>query len=223
VKQTHTVANFAGGSGLVLQLQFKGVFALWYSSCFGMFPDFLQVCYILLRYSPAVQLLQVGRAGLASDRRTLHYCRMICCCCCNPYAAAAAAAATHTNYAHLQVYCILLRHSPVVQPLSVDEAYLDLTLLGSGCSSSEVQQLVGQIRQEIEAATGCTASAGRVHLLRYKKGAGASSCARGDHDLTPLGFSSSNSSKIQQLVGQIRQEIEAATGCTASAGTVRYG
>jgi DNA polymerase-4 len=60
------------------------------------------------------------------------------------------------------VYRILLRHSPVVQPLSVDEAYLDLTPLGFGCGSSEVQQLVGQIRQEIEAATGCTASAGRA-------------------------------------------------------------
>lgn len=61
----------------------------------------------------------------------------------------------------LQVYRILLRHSPVVQPLSVDEAYCDLTQLGFSISTAEVQQLVAQIRQEIHAATGCTASAGK--------------------------------------------------------------
>jgi len=64
-----------------------------------------------------------------------------------------------------QVYRILLRHSPVVQPLSVDEAFLDLTSLGFSGDSTEAQQLVTQMRSEIHTATGCTASAGGSVLL----------------------------------------------------------
>ena len=60
----------------------------------------------------------------------------------------------------MQVYRILLQHSPVVQPLSVDEAFLDLSSLGFDLRSAEVQALVTRMRQEIYAATGCTASAG---------------------------------------------------------------
>uniref|UniRef100_A0A383W0I0 DNA polymerase kappa n=1 Tax=Tetradesmus obliquus TaxID=3088 RepID=A0A383W0I0_TETOB len=54
-----------------------------------------------------------------------------------------------------QVYRILLRHTPVVQPLSCDEAFFDITGL-----PGDPQQRVAQIRGEIEAATSCTASAG---------------------------------------------------------------
>jgi hypothetical protein len=59
-----------------------------------------------------------------------------------------------------QVYRILLQHSPVVQPLSVDEAFLDLSSLGFDLRSAELQALVTQMRQEIHTTTGCTASAG---------------------------------------------------------------
>ena len=66
----------------------------------------------------------------------------------------------------IQVYRILLRHSPVVQPLSVDEAFLDLTSLGLNDNMDEVQQLVGRVRAEIQTTTGCTASAGgQAHAL----------------------------------------------------------
>ena len=55
----------------------------------------------------------------------------------------------------LQVYRILIRHSACVQPLSCDEAYLDVTGLG------DPEQLAAQIRAEIAATTQCTASAGQ--------------------------------------------------------------
>jgi nucleotidyltransferase/DNA polymerase involved in DNA repair len=74
---------------------------------------------------------------------------------------------TPHSFSLLQVYRILLAHSPVVQPLSVDEAYLDLTGLGfGGPSSTEPQALVARIRQEIQAATGCTASAGTLPCVQ---------------------------------------------------------
>jgi nucleotidyltransferase/DNA polymerase involved in DNA repair len=62
-----------------------------------------------------------------------------CCCCCS-----------------LQVYRILLRHTPVVQPLSCDEAFFDITGL-----PGDPQERVAQIRREIKEATHCTASAGK--------------------------------------------------------------
>jgi hypothetical protein len=55
----------------------------------------------------------------------------------------------------LQVYRILLRHTPVVQPLSCDEALFDISGL-----PGDPQEHVAQIRREIEEATSCTASAG---------------------------------------------------------------
>eukprot|EP00879_Flechtneria_rotunda_P028766 GHRR01030986.1.p1 GENE.GHRR01030986.1~~GHRR01030986.1.p1 ORF type:complete len:219 (+),score=84.02 GHRR01030986.1:502-1158(+) len=54
-----------------------------------------------------------------------------------------------------QVYRILLRHTPVIQPLSCDEAYMDLTGV-----TSDPQAVVAQIRADIQQTTGCTASAG---------------------------------------------------------------
>lgn len=54
----------------------------------------------------------------------------------------------------LQVYKILLKATACVQPVSCDEAYLDVTGLGS------VEDIAAGIRQQIEDATGCTASAG---------------------------------------------------------------
>lgn len=67
-----------------------------------------------------------------------------------------------------QVYRTLLRHSPVVQHMSVDEAYLDLTGLGfSDPGAPEPQQLVARIRQEIFETTGCTASAGTAGVLLF--------------------------------------------------------
>lgn len=52
-----------------------------------------------------------------------------------------------------KVYSILLQHTDIVQPLSCDEAYLDV----SGCADPHA--LAQQIRQEIS-LTGCTASIG---------------------------------------------------------------
>lgn len=66
-------------------------------------------------------------------------------------------AASHTPNAHLtrpQVYRILMRTSAAVQPLSCDEAYLDVTGLG------DPEAIAARLRSEIRAATGCPASAG---------------------------------------------------------------
>ena len=54
----------------------------------------------------------------------------------------------------LQVYRILLKATACVQPVSCDEAYLDVTGLG------DPEEIVSSIRQQIFDATGCTASAG---------------------------------------------------------------
>ncbi|KAL0055598.1 hypothetical protein WJX82_002289 [Trebouxia sp. C0006] len=53
-----------------------------------------------------------------------------------------------------QVYRILLKATACVQPVSCDEAYLDVTGLG------DPEEIVSSIRQQIFDATGCTASAG---------------------------------------------------------------
>ena len=54
----------------------------------------------------------------------------------------------------LQVYHILMQHTSAVQPVSVDEAYLDVSGLGDPVGIAEA------IRTAIEQKTGCTASAG---------------------------------------------------------------
>lgn len=53
-----------------------------------------------------------------------------------------------------QVYKILLQVTAAVQPVSCDEAYLDVTGLG------DPQKIAADIRAEILSQTGCTASAG---------------------------------------------------------------
>ena len=53
-----------------------------------------------------------------------------------------------------RVYSIFLRHTALVQPLSCDEAYLDV----STCGDAEAE--AAQMRREILAETGCTASIG---------------------------------------------------------------
>ncbi|GFH09343.1 uncharacterized protein HaLaN_04458, partial [Haematococcus lacustris] len=53
-----------------------------------------------------------------------------------------------------QVYRLLLRTSSAVQPLSCDEAYLDVTGLG------DPELLAAALRRDIQANTHCTASAG---------------------------------------------------------------
>ncbi|PSC71461.1 DNA repair REV1 [Micractinium conductrix] len=53
-----------------------------------------------------------------------------------------------------KAYRILLRHTSCLQPLSCDEAFMDVTGLG------DPQQIAAAMRAEIFAATGCTASAG---------------------------------------------------------------
>ncbi|HZI64430.1 MAG TPA: DNA polymerase IV [Thermoanaerobaculia bacterium] len=58
----------------------------------------------------------------------------------------------------LQVRAILLRHTALVEPLSLDEAYLDVTEEATGLPSATETARV--IRDEIRAATGLTASAG---------------------------------------------------------------
>lgn len=108
----------------------------------------------------------------------------------------------------MQVYRILLRHSPVVQPLSVDEAYLDLTPLGfsGGVGGEGVGELVGTIRREIAETTGCTASAG-VRVVWPAQ------VAVVDEDVGGL-----FGGRGPQLVGTIQREIAETTGYTASAG-----
>ena len=54
----------------------------------------------------------------------------------------------------MQVYKILLKATACVQPVSCDEAYMDVTGLGP------VEQIAASVRRQIEEATGCTASAG---------------------------------------------------------------
>ena len=54
----------------------------------------------------------------------------------------------------VQVYNILLQVTAAVQPVSCDEAYLDVTGLG------DPQKIAASIRAEIQRETGCTASAG---------------------------------------------------------------
>lgn len=55
-----------------------------------------------------------------------------------------------------QVYRILLKYTACVQPLSCDEAYLDVTGLG------DPEQIAAAIRAEIVQETECTASAGEA-------------------------------------------------------------
>lgn len=69
----------------------------------------------------------------------------------------------------LQVYRILLKATACVQPVSCDEAYLDVTGLG------DPEDVATSIRQQILEATGCTASAGigpsmLIARLATKKG-----------------------------------------------------
>ena len=52
------------------------------------------------------------------------------------------------------MYKILLNATACVQPVSCDEAYLDVTGLG------DPEEVAASIRQQIFDATGCTASAG---------------------------------------------------------------
>lgn len=54
----------------------------------------------------------------------------------------------------LQVYRLLKETSSIVQPISCDEAFMDITGLGAD------DQIVSALRAKIEAATGVTASAG---------------------------------------------------------------
>lgn len=53
-----------------------------------------------------------------------------------------------------QVYRFLVKRSSCVQPISCDEAFVDITGLGSP------DRIVAELRAEIEGATGITASAG---------------------------------------------------------------
>jgi impB/mucB/samB family len=52
------------------------------------------------------------------------------------------------------IYRILLQYVAVVQPMSCDEAYLDIT----GCT--DAMRMAEQIRSQIRQATGCNASVG---------------------------------------------------------------
>lgn len=61
---------------------------------------------------------------------------------------------THMLTPCLQVYRILMQQTSSVQPLSCDEAFIDVTGLG------DPEVIARQLRAQIEAETGCTASAG---------------------------------------------------------------
>ncbi len=64
------------------------------------------------------------------------------------------AAGQHASLLHLQVYRLLKETSSIVQPISCDEAFMDITALG------EDNQIISALRAKIKAATGITASAG---------------------------------------------------------------
>lgn len=55
-----------------------------------------------------------------------------------------------------RVYRILVRYTSCVQPLSCDEALLDVT----GLTGGDPEAMAKAMRAEIEQATGCTASVG---------------------------------------------------------------
>jgi DNA polymerase-4 len=65
---------------------------------------------------------------------------------------------TRYRAASKQVHEILLRHTDLVEPLSLDEAYLDVTVPKSALESATA--IAKAIRQEIRDATSLTASAG---------------------------------------------------------------
>jgi DNA polymerase-4 len=58
----------------------------------------------------------------------------------------------------LQIRAILARYTPIIEPLSLDEAYLDVTGNSSGIASAT--EIAEAIRARIRAETGLTASAG---------------------------------------------------------------
>lgn len=74
--------------------------------------------------------------------------------CCDHKSTTNPSAPSNNNTITTQVYRILMRASAAVQPLSCDEAYLDVTGLG------DPEALARALRADIEAATGCPASAG---------------------------------------------------------------
>lgn len=74
-----------------------------------------------------------------------------------------------------QVYRILLAATPLVMPLSCDEAFLDLTGV-----TDDPEGLVASIRAQICAATGCTASAGARGSAGRMHGA-SSVCSKRRH------------------------------------------
>jgi len=97
------------------------------------------------------------------------------------------------------VYRILLKATACVQPVSCDEAYLDVTGLG------DPEEVASSIRQQIFEATGCTASAGigpsmLIARLATKKGK-----PNGQYRINPREVSKSVNAHI-------------ATGHAASAG-----
>ncbi len=57
-----------------------------------------------------------------------------------------------------QIRDIFQQYSPLVEPLSLDEAYLDVT--GQPCCEGSATRMAKQIKQAIREATGLTASAG---------------------------------------------------------------
>ena len=58
----------------------------------------------------------------------------------------------------LQIRAILAEHTPLIEPLSLDEAYLDVTENLQGIASAT--EIAEAIRAKIKAETGLTASAG---------------------------------------------------------------
>ena len=58
----------------------------------------------------------------------------------------------------LQIRDIFAEHTPIIEPLSLDEAYLDVTENLKGIASAT--QIAEEIRAKIRAETGLTASAG---------------------------------------------------------------
>ena len=79
----------------------------------------------------------------------------------------------------LQVYKILLGATAVVQPVSCDEAFLDVTGLG------DPEVTARTIRADILRETGCTASAGISHNMLLARLATKAGKPDGQHRLEP--------------------------------------
>ena len=81
-----------------------------------------------------------------------------------------------------QFYTILMVYSATIEPVSCDEAYVELTDYVR--SVEEAESIVQEMRGEIESATGCTVSAGMAHNMLLARMATRVAKPNGQHFLS---------------------------------------